>query len=195
MMGHSWGGHLAMHIAVAHPERVLGLVTLETLGAVPDGGAAALNPNMVARLTPSERARVDALIALQAAGDTDPKLDVQILREVWPSYFHDHAGAPPAPRLRIEQPLPGVPGTMASVVAHFEAGTLERGLPNYRGPALLIHGLSDPLPSSASIDTAALIRGARLELIEECGHFPWIERKGVARAAIASLLRVGEGRG
>jgi pimeloyl-ACP methyl ester carboxylesterase len=125
---------------------------------------------------------------LEQAGDQSPKLEAEILRELWPSYFHDHAGAPAAPPLRLEQPLPGVPGTMASVVAHFEAGTLERGLPDYRGPALLIHGRSDPLPSSASAETAALIPGARLELIEDCGHFPWIERKGVARKLIASLL-------
>jgi proline iminopeptidase len=38
LIGHSWGGHLAMHLAVRHPERVLGLVLVEPLGAVPDGG-------------------------------------------------------------------------------------------------------------------------------------------------------------
>jgi pimeloyl-ACP methyl ester carboxylesterase len=177
-----------MHIAVAHPERVLGLITLGTLGAVPDGGAAALTPNLVTRLTPVERARLDALIARQEGGDDDPNLEVEILTTVWPSYFHDHAAGVPAPLLRLEQPVPGVPGTMDSVMAHFEAGTLERGLPRYRGPALLIHGESDPLPASASIDTAALIPGARLELIEACGHYPWIERKGVAREAIATVL-------
>ena len=39
LIGHSWGGHLAMHIAVAHPEQVTGLILIETLGAVPDGGS------------------------------------------------------------------------------------------------------------------------------------------------------------
>src|SRR6476469_1555184 len=51
LIGHAWGGHLAMHIAVAHPERVTGLILFETLGAVPDGGGAELVVNMVARLT------------------------------------------------------------------------------------------------------------------------------------------------
>jgi pimeloyl-ACP methyl ester carboxylesterase len=191
LIGHSWGGHLAMHLAVAHPRRVLGLVTIDTLGAVGDGGAASLTPNLVARLTPGERARLDALLAIQAVGDAKPTLESEILNELWPSYFHDHAGAPPpSPRLRTAPSRPGVPGTMDSVAAHFEAGTLERGLPRYRGPALLLHGESDPLPVSASIETAALIPGARLEIIERCGHFPWIERKGVARAAIAPLLGV-----
>ena len=66
LIGHSWGGHLAMHIAVAHPERVAGLILLETLGAVPDGGSSELVANMVARLTPEERAELNAPMASHA---------------------------------------------------------------------------------------------------------------------------------
>ncbi len=77
---------------------------------------------------------------------------------------------------------------MASVRAHFEAGTLERGLPSFDRPALFLHGVSDPLPSSASVESAALIPGARVELIDACGHFPWIERPGVVREAVRALL-------
>ncbi|HEY8818966.1 MAG TPA: alpha/beta fold hydrolase [Candidatus Limnocylindrales bacterium] len=190
LVGHSWGGHLAMHIVVAHPDRVLGLITLDTLGAVGDGGAAAMTSNLVARLRYDERARLDALTARRQRDIDDPDVETEIMTTIWPSHFHDPAAAPPFLFPRVEQPLPGVPGTVASVMAHLEARTLERGLPAYRGPALLIHGESDPLPSSASVDTAALISGARLELIEACGHFPWIERKGVARKAIAAILGV-----
>ena len=32
-IGHSWGGHLALHLAVAHPERLYGVVCINTLGA------------------------------------------------------------------------------------------------------------------------------------------------------------------
>src|SRR5688572_24066846 len=38
LVGHSWGGHLAMHIAAAHPERTAGVLLLDSLGAVGDGG-------------------------------------------------------------------------------------------------------------------------------------------------------------
>src|SRR6478609_2115572 len=44
------------------------------LGAVPEGGSGALVENLVARLTPDERARLDPLVARQAAGDQDPAL-------------------------------------------------------------------------------------------------------------------------
>lgn len=49
LIGHSWGGHLAMHVAVAAPHRVRGLVLISPLGAVPDGGLAALSATVQAR--------------------------------------------------------------------------------------------------------------------------------------------------
>jgi pimeloyl-ACP methyl ester carboxylesterase len=36
-IGHSWGGHLALHLAVAQPDRVLGVVCINALGATSDG--------------------------------------------------------------------------------------------------------------------------------------------------------------
>jgi pimeloyl-ACP methyl ester carboxylesterase len=50
LLGHSWGGHLAFHIAVSAPERVLGVIGLDALGAVSDGGWGALDANISARL-------------------------------------------------------------------------------------------------------------------------------------------------
>ena len=189
MIGHSWGGHLGMHVAVAHPERVAGLIGIETLGAIPDGGSGALTENLVARLTPEERSDLDALLEREAEGDEDPALMAEILLTLWPSYSHAHGAAIPPGYLRLEQPLGDGGDTMPSVTAHFEARTLERGLPNLELPALFIHGEGDPLPPSASIETAALIPGARVQIVEECGHFPWLEQKGVVRAAVEATLR------
>jgi pimeloyl-ACP methyl ester carboxylesterase len=190
LMGHSWGGHLAMHVAVAHPERVHGLVLFDTLGPLADGGRAALAENLVARLHPKERARLDELVTLQVAGNDDPTLPSQILTVLYPSYSSIYNYVLPPQPLRLEIPVEGVPDTLASVDAHWAAGTLERGLPGLDMPVLLIHGVADPLPSRASVETAALIPGARLELMERSGHFPWLERHGDIRPIVEAFLRV-----
>lgn len=49
LIGHSWGGHLAMQVAVAAPERVRGLIAINTLGAVADGGLSAMIAALRAR--------------------------------------------------------------------------------------------------------------------------------------------------
>jgi pimeloyl-ACP methyl ester carboxylesterase len=77
---------------------------------------------------------------------------------------------------------------MESVAKHFEAGTLERGLPGLAVPALLIHGEGDPMPLASTTDTAALIRGARVEIVEQAGHFPWLERRGHFRTIVEAFL-------
>jgi len=189
LIGHSWGAHLASHIAVAHPGRVAGLILFETLGAVPDGGSAELVANLVARLTPAERSELDALMESQAAGDGDPAQMGKILMTLWPSYSYIHGNVLPPGYLRIETPLPDQPDTMASVREHFEKGTLERGLPGLDVPALLIHGEGDPMPMRATTETAALIRGAKVEIIPEAGHFPWIEQRAGVRQVIDDFLR------
>jgi proline iminopeptidase len=190
LIGHAWGGYLAMQIAIAHPDRVAGLIGIGTLGAnAPDGGEAEMNGNLVARLTPDERTALDALLARVAEGDDDPTLMAQILMTLWPSYSYVHGNVLPPVTLRLERPLGDDRDTMPSVAAHFQAGTLERGLPNLDLAALFLHGEGDPLPASGSIESAALIKGARVQLVEEAGHFPWIERPGVVRAAVEAFLR------
>ncbi len=188
LIGHSWGGHLAMHIAVAHPERVTGLILLETLGALPDGGSGELVANMVDRLTPDERAALDVLVARQTAGDEDPAIMRDILLTLWPSYSSVHGNVTPPTTLRLEIPIPGEPTTMESVAAHFAASTLESGLPTLDLPVLFIHGEDDPMPMASTTETAALIPNARVEIVEEAGHFPWIERRGEVRRIVESFL-------
>jgi pimeloyl-ACP methyl ester carboxylesterase len=113
----------------------------------------------------------------------------EMLLTLWPSYSYIHGNVVPPSNLRLERPLGDGHDTMPSVASHFAAGTLERGLPGLDMPALFLHGKGDPLPASTSIETAALIPGARVQLVEESGHFPWIEQRGVVRAAVEDLLR------
>jgi len=190
LVGHAWGAHLGMHIAVAHPERVTGLIALDALGALPpDGGSGALVQNLVARLTADERAALDALMDRQAQGDDDPALIHQVFMTLWPSYSFIHGNVLPPQTLRLELPLDDEPDTMTSVRAHLEAGTLERGLPTLDLPALFLFGVGDPLPPSASLETAGLIRGALIQPVEEAAHFPWLEQPGVVRTAVEAMLR------
>jgi pimeloyl-ACP methyl ester carboxylesterase len=94
----------------------------------------------------------------------------------WPVYFAHPEKAPPLPAVHIG--VQSSADTNASIAAHFERGTLVEGLPAVTLPAFFIHGAVDPLPPRSSIETAALIPGARVKLIEDYGHFPWLERPG-----------------
>ncbi|MGZ4387292.1 MAG: alpha/beta fold hydrolase [Gaiellaceae bacterium] len=103
---------------------------------------------------------------------------------LWPHYFARPEDAPPFPFERLGYGAE----TVASVAEHFERRTLEDGLPLVRLPALFVHGVADPLPARASVDTAALMPNAKVVLLESCGHFPWLERPGELRRAVGEFL-------
>ena len=59
-IGHSWGGHLALHLAHLHEERLLGLLLIDPLGADPTVFVE-LDANLRRGLSDEERARVDEI--------------------------------------------------------------------------------------------------------------------------------------
>ncbi|HUY70741.1 MAG TPA: alpha/beta hydrolase [Gaiellaceae bacterium] len=184
-IGHSWGGHLALHLAVAHPERLHGVICIDTLGAsdevFPDFKAA-----LTRSLTPQELARVEEIDEREDAGEATEAELVESHSILWPAYFHDPAKAPRPPARRGVE---CAAETFKSVAAHFEARTLETGLPKVRRlPVLFVHGIQDPLPLRGALETAKLIRGARVARVPQCGHFPWIEQPGFTSRALRGLF-------
>jgi proline iminopeptidase len=184
-IGHSWGAHLALHLAVAHPERLLGIICICPLGAsdeiMPDFEAALRKP-----LAPEQIARVDEIDEREAAGEVTEEELVEAYSILWPSYFFNPALATkPLSSIGVECSSE----TAASITEHFAAKTLELGLPKVRRlPALFVHGIQDPLPLRASLDTAKLIRGAKVARVPQCGHFPWIEQPGFTNRVLRGLF-------
>jgi pimeloyl-ACP methyl ester carboxylesterase len=187
IVGHSWGGHLALQMLAAIPERVAGAIIVDPLGAHLDA-MPEFGERLQAPLSEKDRARVREIEAKEEAGTATPEESLEDFRLVWPSYFADPASAPPMPEMDMAvQPFTA---TMASIAEHSEAGTLVRGLPAVPPeiPVLFLHGAASPMPLRASTDTAALIPHARVEIVEGAGHFIWLERPGAVRDAVRDVV-------
>lgn len=185
LIGHSWGGHLAMHLAVSHPDRLKAAVIVDPLGAVGDGGEAEMTQNMTARIPPANMARAQELDEAAMRGEGTPDDAIEGLRLVWPGYFADPDKAPPMPRMQMS--LPCYSETWESIHAHFTSRTLEAALPSSIVPTVFVLGSGSPIPVSHGRASAALVPGASLRIVEGAGHFPWLEQPGVVRAALDSL--------
>jgi pimeloyl-ACP methyl ester carboxylesterase len=186
-VGHSWGGHLALHLAVASPDRLLGVIAVSPLGAFADVFPE-MAENMARKLTPEQTALVEEVEERRRRDEATE----EDLRErwalLWPSFFADPAAAT-APPERIGRDCSR--DTNASVAEHFRRGTLVEALPRVRLPALFVHGVLDPMPLSTVERTAALVPGARLATIPDCGHFPWWEKPGEVRRIVGGFLAGG----
>ena len=185
VIGHSWGGHLAMHVAAAYPQRLLGLIVVGGLGGVGDGGEHEFEERISAGLTPEQASRAKELDERAMRGEGPEDDAIESLRIYWPNYFAHPETAAPMPPMHISLACYGQ--TFDSLREHLAQRTLERGLPSYHGPALFIHGRHDPIPYQAAEQSAALITGARVAILEDCGHIPWMEKQGAVLDAIAAM--------
>ena len=184
VIGHSWGGHLALHLALQHPGRVLGLVIADPLGAIPDGGLSDMEQNLTDRIRPELAARARELDERAMAGEGTAEDALESLAIVWPGYFSTTDAATPMPPLRLS--VECYAETFASIQEHFDRHTLERSLHALAAPAVFVLGAASPIPAAHGVATAALIPGARYQ-IEDCGHFAWLERPGSVRKALESI--------
>ncbi len=183
VVGHSWGGHLALHVAEAMPERLLGVLAVDPLGAIGDGRWPEFDEEIFRRTPESVRERAREIDELSTAGEADDALALAGMRLVWPAYFADPELAPPMPALRIatERSAEMVPSIFAELPA------LEAGLPGIRIPVGFVHGSRSPMPLAASTDAADRIPGAWVEVVEGAGHFTWVEAPGAVLAALRRL--------
>jgi pimeloyl-ACP methyl ester carboxylesterase len=183
VVGHSWGGHLAFHVAEAMPERLLGVLAVDPLGSVGDGRWPEFDEEIFRRTPEPVRARARELDELMAAGAADDELALEQMRLVWSAYFADPERAPPMPELRFASKRSAEMGR--SILAELPA--LEAGLPRIRVPVGFVHGSRSPMPVAASTDAAERIPGAWVEVVEGAGHFVWVEAPGAVRASLRRL--------
>lgn len=184
-IGHSWGGHLALHLLTAHPGRLLGVLCIDPLGA--DGGIfAEYEANLRRGMTADEIAVILETEERRRTGEVSEAALIERFAVVWPQFFAQRIPlVPPPERVGVEASI----DTNRSLADHLSRRTLALALPAATLPALFVHGELDPLPLRTTIETAALIPGARVEIVTGSGHFPWLEQPDAFRAAVERLLR------
>ncbi|SDS30616.1 alpha/beta fold hydrolase [Jiangella sp. DSM 45060] len=181
--GHSAGTRLAVAYAVQHPERVAALLLVtppstHLVEVAPDTAAIA------ARRT--DDAFTQAWAALQAAPselDDDGFGDWQ--RRVAPAGYA-HWG--PAEREHATQGG----WDLAAGRAYFSVdppADLAARLASVTAPVLVVAGADDALTGFAPVAALAeRFPSGRVAVVEDCGHYPWVERPAEFRAAVDAFL-------
>jgi pimeloyl-ACP methyl ester carboxylesterase len=184
IVGHSWGGQLALRLAAAVPQRLLGVLAIDPLGIVGDGGMAAFEAEMLARTAQERRERAHELDQRAMAGQGTPEEALESLSIVWPAYFADPDNAPPMPPTLMS--VPAYSGIIAEVMTGLEEvrDALRRG----ELPYGVVAGAGSPMPwGQAARASAELSPHAVLTVVPAAGHFPWLEVPGCVRDALQRL--------
>lgn len=184
VLGHSWGGGIAMLGAARDPEGVRRLVLVNAVGPRSDAWLPHLHGRALARLSGPAR---DALAALDpdTLHHADPGVHVAYGRAIYPAWFA-HAEmaelfAPPHAESR----------TGSHVVARLrrEGYDWTADVGAVRAPTLVLHGDGDLLPVTVAHDIAAAIPRHRLVLVPGAGHMPFWEAPDLFFPAVEHFLR------
>lgn len=187
VLGHSWGGHLALHLAIAHPERVAGLVLVDPLGAVGDGGLGEHGQHLGERMSADSQQRYAEIaerLATAQASDADMVASMALL---WPSYFADPPSAPPMPSF-MKASIAGYAGTMASASEQL-AGGLSEKVSGVTMPVVYVVGADSPMPLRQGQQTEALFPRSELHIVPGAGHLPWHEEPGCVSRALVRIAQ------
>lgn len=181
LAGHSWGGHLALHVLGRHGDRFAAGAILDPLGGVGDGGREPFEAALMARIPDANRPRFGELVALEEErGGLGVEEDLEALALVWPAYFPDPASAPPMPEIGMSARGSEMFASQAESLPSLEPLLREVGV-----PVLFVHGSASPMPVAASADTAAVMPDATLRILDGAGHFLWIDRPGAVARELA----------
>ena len=184
LVGHSWGGHLAFRVAAGHPERLLGLLAIDPLGIVGDGGRAAFEAEMRARTPRAGRERLDELVEQEKTAELSRDEEAEFQAIIWPAYFADPQNVLPRPETEIRTEV------FERLMAEVAEGTEEVAAALRRGqvPCGVVAGGASPIPwGQAARLSVELSPTAFLKVIPNAGHFVWYEAPGSVRAALDEL--------
>lgn len=168
LLGHSWGGLLAMAYAAAHPDHVERLVLVSSTPATMAGLDRAWD--RVGKRLAEARARGD----IPAAVEKSPEGSCAGFNAKMPAYFDDKnhpaakAGLPPGSSCHHRM--------LQLTWENTPTLDLRSALEKVHAPILVIEGASDPFaPMSDDLMADLAPVQPKRVILEKCGHAPWIE--------------------
>jgi len=189
VVGHSYGGMLAMAYGAKYPTRVERLILIAS-GGPTMRFAAYFGANIRARLRHEEREEQKYWDGEVAAGRVSKQTGANKVQAVaTPAYFFDRAkglafvrAAPPEPVNILTNEL---------IQQDFEKYDLRDGLSRLAAPVLLVQGHQDPIGDLTAEDIRSSIKNVTVQYLNECGHFPWLEQPDAFRKAVGEFLAHG----
>lgn len=182
LLGHSWGGGIALLAASIDEVGTRRLVTVDSVGPT-SAWMSALRQAVSKRLSPSDRAVFDQI---DDAALATPNAEVQAAysRAIYRAWFADGelASSFAPPKVTSD--------TGAAILARLrrEGYDWRARLRALSVPTLVIHSEEDALPIAVSAELAALLPRAQRELVPHSGHMPFWEAPDVFFSVVDSFL-------
>jgi proline iminopeptidase len=194
LLGHSWGAGLAALYAISHPDRVERLLLVGPMPPRAEPYMAAFSQSLQSRFTDADRAAMaEASARRQKAADADASDACRAYYAVFiKAYLHSPTSAAHMRGDLCAAPVAALRNSSnvnRSIMGSLGAFDLRPQLAAIKVPTLIIHGASDPIPMASAREWAAGLSDGRLLVIEQSGHFPFVERPEAFFPAATAFLK------
>lgn len=187
VLGHSFGGHVALEYALRYPDRLSHLFLMDTAG---DTRWSQQNAASVIAARGYSAKKVE-LVRRWFNGEYEPWEWWPIFTRISAAYQHNQSLRALARQLRSGEWHSKVrPEASIFYFGHLAKGwTVMNRLSEIQVPTLVIAGRQDfVFPPDAQLELAAGIPGARLQIIERAGHNPHEEQTDEVMKAVRGFM-------
>lgn len=175
ILGHSWGGFLAMHYAITHPEHLEKLILSNSCPASSEEFAL-FEQEWLRRMKPHNQ-EIEGIQQTKEFAEGNPSLVEKMYRIMFRTYCYN----PEKANLLNLYISANANVNGAKVHGIFNKNVLGKSfnlhpaLQNLKLKTLVIHGDNDPIPPSTAKNIHDSIKGSKYILMKQCGHFPYVE--------------------
>ena len=184
VLGASYGGFVGLVYALRHPQRVAGLLLVDT---APSYGFRGESVDVARRRgTPEMLAALDRLWNDTLGSDADFRRD---WTTILPLYFHS---APLDEIRRLADATTYRLATRKAVLPTFREYDVRERLGEISAPALVVVGRHDWITSVGQAEALASgLPNARLVVFEQSGHMPFVDEPEEFRRVVSDWLEAG----
>ncbi len=177
LIGHSWGGRLAMEYAIRHPESLSKLILLNPTPATYNGQAA-FAYEVTKRVHPFKN-KIKPLFEYKEFTKLSTTEISSLYRRFFSAYCHQHNDSD---KLSLTFDKHSAASGLKVMEIMSQSSWLQKDfdltpqLSKLEVPTLILHGATDPIPVWTAEEIKNAILNANLVVLKNCGHFPYVEQ-------------------
>lgn len=191
LLGHSWGGLLAMEYAITYPRRVKSLILANSTGVNSEW----LLPYMqtrTARTTHEDSLAIARITASKEFAQKEPKAIEEFARIIFRTYFYRRSYADSLSLTFTRQTASNVLDIFEIFLKQFQQYDIRPALSSLSCPTLIISCDYDVVLPKYAEEIHRRIPRSVFVIIKNSGHFPYIEKPDEFFSTVTDFLRKSE---
>lgn len=187
LMGHSWGGIMAMHYAVAYPESLSSLILCNSMPATSEFDEL-LGSNFAQVYQRQRMSDLEPLQRRVEEGSRDITLHERLMQLQFRPAFYDTADGNRL-HLNLQESYFRTQELLPYLQSGEQPAPLYPSLRDLQLPVLILRGEMEAIPVEADLWLLEILPDASLVSIDRAGHFPFIEQPEEFMVSLTGFLR------